>query len=146
VDRTRLQQELIRDEGKKLESYKDTRGYWTIGVGHLLGKDQRMLRITEEECNALLYVDIAEAESIARGCIPLFDKLNDARQRALVNMALNRGNHMKTSTTITPAINAAAAGLGPWSAVTKAINGSQWATQVGLRAIRLAGVLETGVA
>ena len=32
--------EMLRfDEGEKLQVYKDTEGYWTVGIGHLLTKN-----------------------------------------------------------------------------------------------------------
>lgn len=137
----KLKAELIRDEGKKLTAYKDSLGYWTIGVGHLLGSSPRMSTITDEECDALLTVDIAEAEAAARRLVPSFDALTDERQRALVNMVLNRGEQrMRDSSRIMPAILDAAT-TGDWSKVPEAIAGSQWAGQVGRRATRLGEML-----
>lgn len=142
----RLRTELIRDEGLRLEAYLDSLGNWTIGVGHLLGREKRMTRITMEESDAFLEVDLRVAESLARSCVPLFWQLTPGRQRALVNMAFNRGGHMRDSTTITPAINAAAASgtSADWSKVRAAIASSPWASQVGARAQRLADLLEAG--
>jgi len=36
MDRTKLMQELIADEGYKYEIYLDHLGYPTMGVGHLI--------------------------------------------------------------------------------------------------------------
>lgn len=142
----RLRTELIRDEGLRLESYQDTRDFWTIGVGHLLGVERRIIRITMPESDAFLEMDLREAEALARSCVPLFWQLTPGRQRALINMAFNRGGHMRDSTTITPAINAAAASgaASDWVKVSAAIATSPWATQVGARAQRLAELLERG--
>lgn len=140
-----LHNELIRDEGICLNAYKDTRGFWTIGVGHLLGKDKRMSTITPNEAVALLQIDIQNALAIVRSCIPRFIELDDVRQRALINMAFNRGNNMKTSSTITPAINKAI-DTGDWSHIEAAGMNSQWAEQVGNRANRLLHMLVTGEA
>lgn len=139
MDRDRLRQELTRDEGQKLVAYQDTQGLWTIGVGHLLGHNQRMSNITFAEAQALLDLDISIAEALARKLVPEFDTLTDDRQRALVNMAFNRGNNLATSSTILPAIQAAAQSQNEadWAKVPDAIKGTQWATQVGARADRL---------
>lgn len=140
MNRDKLREELIRDEGLKLGSYLDTAGLWTIGVGHLLGTWRRMTQVTMAEAIALLDYDLSEAEKLARRCVPRFDLLSEVRRRALVNMAFNRGGHMVSSTTITPAIVAASEGA-DWQAVASAIDGSEWAQQVGARAGRLREML-----
>ena len=133
-----LKRELERDEGKRLIAYKDSLGFWTIGVGHLLGGSPRMSTLTDDECEALLEWDIAKATDAARRLVPAFGTLSDERQRALVNMTFNRGEQrMRDSTKILPAILAASSG-GDWALVREAFAGSQWASQVGPRAARLA--------
>lgn len=144
--------DLVRDEGKKLVSYQDTKGFWTIGVGHLLGKTRRMTEITEEECQALFAADAAEAELVARRVLDSSDTwhlLDWVRERALINIAFNRGEtNMRNSTTITPAIRTAMASTfnqdEAWKAVAQAIVASPWADVIGARAGRLAYMLETG--
>ncbi len=143
MDLSRLHSDLIRDEKLVLKAYQDTLGKWTIGVGHLLGSWKRVDTITYPEAMAWLDIDIAAAEKLARSLVPGFDGLTDARQRALVNMAFNRGQHMATSTRILPAIIATVQS-GDWSKVRTAIEGSEWATQVKTRAIRIADMLVTG--
>lgn len=151
-----LRDELIRDEGIRLEAYQDTNGFWTIGVGHLLGTEKRMSRITAREADALLATDVEDAEKLVRevfgkdvvdrlwcGCQHRMCDVERARYRALVNMAFNRGGHMKTSTTITPAIKQALID-GNWAPVTAAIKASPWAKQIGRRADRIAQMLEKG--
>lgn len=149
MNRNKLYADLARDEGKRLRAYKDSLGYWTIGVGHLLGDQMRMAEITEEECRILFDLDVETAEST---CHSVFGQvsfviLDDVRQRALVNMAFNRGEqHMQESTTITPAIRFALKTMrdDDWRAVSEAIKVSPWAKQIGKRAERLAYMLETG--
>jgi hypothetical protein len=58
-------------------------------------------------------------------------------------MAFNRGGNMKTSTTITPAINKAI-DSGNWQLVSSAISSSEWAKQVGTRADRILSMLLLG--
>lgn len=139
MDREKLKEELIRDEGKRLQAYPDSLGFWTIGIGHLLGTSPRMTVITEAECSALYAYDVAQAEYIARACVPLFDQLSDDQQRALTNMAFNRGEkHMRESSKIVPAIRAASENRGTWGQAADEIRNSPWAAQVKGRATRLA--------
>ena len=35
-----LGEHLEHDEGRRTEAYQDTKGFWTIGVGHLLSAEQ----------------------------------------------------------------------------------------------------------
>lgn len=77
-DRSALIAELIRDEGERLDAYRDSVGLWAVGVGHLLGRYQRIERITEAESRALLVADIAEAEREGRS---LYDVDMAARAR-----------------------------------------------------------------
>ncbi len=139
----KLLNELMRDEDLRFNAYEDTQGLWTIGIGHLLGHIQRMSSINYNEIISLYNGDIKIALVIVRSCIPKFDTLDDVRQRALINMAFNRGENMKTSSTITPAINKAV-DTGDWEPLEVAINTSQWAQQVGNRATRLLYMLTTG--
>ena len=155
----RLREELSRDEGRRLSAYRDSAGFWTIGVGHLLGPgtQPRMSAITDAECDALLDYDIKVAEAAARRVFDvgiginanMWVLLDNVRQRALVNMAFNRGEkHMSESTTITPAIRYALVATfnqeDAWEKVAAAILASPWAAQIGARATRLATMLQTG--
>ena len=39
----KLKEDLIRDEGKKLDVYHDHLGYKTVGIGHLILKDDKVI-------------------------------------------------------------------------------------------------------
>lgn len=108
------------------------------------------------EAEAFLTLDVEDAEklvlevfgALAVGrldcpCDHLMCTPGKVRRRALINMAFNRGGHMKTSTTITPAIKKALVDDN-WAPVTAAIKASPWAKQIGARADRLAEMLATG--
>lgn len=143
MNRDLLRSELIRDEGARKNSagvhiaYKDSLGFWTIGYGHLMGKVPTMVTATETQALAMLETDINAAEKLARSLVPLFDKLTDEQQRATVNMAFNRGGHLAKSKSILPAILEASAG-GSWARVRQEIAASEWRSQVGPRADRIA--------
>lgn len=142
-----LKSQLERDEGRRLKAYLDnaTPPNWTIGVGHLLGSSPRMSTITDDECDALLTRDIEIAtQSLGRVFGFPLARLGGPRMRALVNMMFNRGEeHVRDSTTITPAIKLALA-TDNWHPVKTAIEASPWAVQIKGRAVRLAKQFETG--
>lgn len=134
--------ELTRDEGVRLEAYKDSLGFWTIGVGHLIHDNgsPRVLRITENEANAWLLMDIEHAIGLARETFGEgFDYLSDARQRALTNMAFNLGSKLAGFRKFL-----AAAREGNWVTASIEMMDSKWATQVGARAERLRDMVLNG--
>ncbi len=135
-----LRKELMQDEGLKLESYQDTVGLWTIGVGHLLGKERRMLKITLREAIALLDCDILDAEEALDRSIPFWHRLDDVRQRALMNMSFNLGARLGGFVNFKTAL-----ALGNWKVAREQMLDSKWADQVHARAIRLADMIEKGV-
>ena len=85
--------ELLHDEAYRTHSYKDTKGYWTIGIGHMLGKDQRYSNVTwtHEQIITTFMRDINESIYQTRKQIHTFDSLSDDRQRIMVNMMFNLG-------------------------------------------------------
>lgn len=141
-----LKAQLERDEGRRLVAYRDSNGYWTIGVGHLLGTSPRMSSITDAECDALLAMDVEIAtKSLGKVFGFPLARLDAPRMRAMVNMMFNRGiEHVQQSTTITPAIKRALDD-GNWKPVGDAILASPWGTQIKDRAKRLAKQFTEGV-
>lgn len=102
----RLKKQLIIDEGKKLTAYKDTLGYWTVGIGHLLTKKdpelmqleialkrnpKSTLTISEERCDYFFKNDY---EAALKGCKNVwsnFDNFLDEVQEICANMMFNLG-------------------------------------------------------
>jgi lysozyme len=130
----------MRDEGLRLQAYKDSVGLWTIGVGHLLGPTQRMTEITTAEAFALLEADVAEAAYRVKGLVGTLE-LDAVRLRALTNMAFNLGNRLGEFKHFLAAVKA-----GDWQAAGQNMADSLWARQVGARAVRLRVMIETGQA
>ena len=85
-----LKEELLQDEGMVLHGYNDHLGYLTIGVGRLID-ERRGGGITKEEAFYLLENDIGKVIVALRSKLPFWNKLNDTRQRALINMAFQMG-------------------------------------------------------
>ena len=138
MDRDKLREELIRDEGLRLSAYRDSVGLWTIGVGHLLGDEPRMSKITLAEAHALLEADINEAEMRARNFAGSVEG-DEIRFRALVNMAFNLGDRLGEFKRFLGAVN-----LGDWPRAAIYMMESKWARQVGGRAVRLRNMIRDG--
>lgn len=136
----KLREQLIRDEGERLEAYQDSLGNWTIGIGHLLGETKRMISITAMEMDALFTWDCYRAEQVADRCIPLWKSLDPPRQRVILNMAFNLGPRLLKFVDFRAAV-----ALSDWTVAAKAMEASVWFHQVGARAVRLRDTILTGI-
>lgn len=84
--------EIISHEGKRYKAYKDTKGLWTTGVGHLikLPAETWLLTatLTDKHVSDLLIEDLKQAENVVNGLgVPLTQNQFDA----LVSIAFNVG-------------------------------------------------------
>lgn len=139
---TDLADTLIEEsEGCVLTAYKDTRGLWTIGVGHLLTQDHDWTgyEITQQEADAYLADDTSYARVIATG-FPHFEAMNDVRQAVCISMCFQMGAKPLHWPEFMTALNdedytaAAAAGR----------DSDWWRVQTHKRAEREMKMLETG--
>lgn len=98
------------DEGCKLELYKDTEGFWTIGIGQLITKNpsynvardelDRLMgrvcngRITQQEAENLFNSSVEKARKgiLTNATLkPVYDVLDEIRRCALINMVFQMG-------------------------------------------------------
>lgn len=86
----RLKEDLLRDEGFVEYAYKDSLGYWTIGIGRLIDK-RKGGRITLEEAYYLLGNDIDRKAKALYQALPWLSSQPEPVQRALMNMAFQLG-------------------------------------------------------
>jgi len=91
-----IAEEIGKDEGDKLLPYRDTRGLWTIGKGHLLGNSippQFVNGITQAQDDALFAADMQHVKSLLNIYIPWWpvDGEDGPRAGALIDMAFNLG-------------------------------------------------------
>lgn len=139
----RLVKDIKQSEGCELKAYQDTLHYWTIGYGHLLPnqeKDWTGYTITQEQADAYLMDDLAQAQA---RCFHLIEwpKLDTpCRQNAVIELEFNMGGKWvkfyKTRLDI---------GNQDWQAAHDDLLKSLWAKQVGkTRSDRIADYLLTG--
>ena len=97
MNREKLIEELIFDEGMIDEVYKDHLGYNTFGVGHLiLDTDKECgqpvgTKVSKERIIECLNRDIDAICADLDRAIPWWRELDDDRQRVMANMGFNLG-------------------------------------------------------
>ena len=129
--------EQLKDfEGLELKAYQCTAGKTTIGLGRNLVD----YGITEEEAYYLAKNNINELEDELDRAIPWWRQLDDARQRALINLSYNVG----TTTLLKFKKTLQYLEDGSYEEAAKEVLDSRWADQVGRRAIFISNVFLTG--
>ena len=136
----KMVKQLRRDEGVVKHAYQDTEGYWTIGVGRLIDK-RRGGGLSEEEIDFLLNNDVAEKEKALEASVSFYKGLDEARRGVLLNMAFNLGIEGLLAFRNTLKL----VGEGRYKEASEEMLKSNWATQVGDRAVRLSKQMATGV-
>ena len=164
-----MEDQLVLHEGLREDAYRDTLGYWTIGVGYNLSargpaaletaigrkftvKDLQgrarysTLHITREEALKALRLDIKRVTGAVAAAWPFYSQLDPVRQKVAVDMAFNMGHKAERFVGTIAAIEA-----GDWPAAVSHLYHSRWAGQVGDgeggqfdRADRLTRMLLTG--
>lgn len=133
---TDIASQLRRDEGVRAHPYTDTNGKLTIGVGRNLSAKG----LTGNEIDFLLENDIREMTIELNARLPWYRNLDPVRQAVFQNMAFNIGIRGLENF---PQMLIAAA-KGHWEDVVTEMLDSEWAKEVGGRALRLANQIRTG--
>tara|TARA_R100001082_G_scaffold75546_1_gene43761 strand:+ start:310 stop:753 length:444 start_codon:yes stop_codon:yes gene_type:complete len=139
MNKDKLMEELIKDEGYKYEIYLDHLGYPTFGVGHLvLETDEEHGQsvgtpVSEERIKECLSHDIDVVCNELDMKDPWWRNLSDNKQRVMANMCFNLGH---------PRLSKFKKFLGAmqisdWETAAVEMMDSKWAGQVGDRAVRL---------
>ena len=123
-------------EGFRNRAYQDTVGVWTIGYGTNLQE----LVIDDELATKWLYDKLRQAE-VSAGGYPWYAKLSQPRKDVIVEMIYNLGlprfdKFAKLKTALAEQ---------KFDVAAMEMLSSVWAEQVGVRALRLAGQMKTGV-
>lgn len=134
-----LANQLRRDEGEVLHAYQDHLGFWTIGIGRLIDK-RKGGGLTKDEAAYLLGNDIARFTNALRTRLPWFDRIDEARQGVLANMAFQMGVEGLLGFRNTLSMIE----RGEYDAAANAMLQSKWSQQTPQRAARLAQQMRTG--
>jgi lysozyme len=135
MNRQRVAEQLLVDEGLRLKPYRCTAGRLSIGVGRNL-EDRG---IGESEALLLLDNDIKDFWEQLRGRLPWLEKAPERVQEAVVNMAFNLGVNGLLGFKETLALMQTE----KYDEAARAMLASKWARQVGKRAERLAGEVQS---
>ncbi len=135
MDKQRLFKQLRTHEGVEKFPYKCTAGYLTIGVGRNI--EERGL--LDDEIDFLLDNDINIAIDEVAATYDWFFDLSEVRQRVIIDMVFNLGlPRFAQFKNMIAAIEAE-----DYMQASNEMMDSRWAQQVGLRASRLAEMMET---
>lgn len=96
-----FEEELVQEEGLRLVPYKDSKGIWTVGVGHNMEADGLSREelaaavkhppITSADAMRLLDQDIAQHDRLLDYYAPWAANLDRVRYRVLRNMVFQMG-------------------------------------------------------
>lgn len=128
--------QLRIDEDVRTKPYRDSVGKLSIGVGRNLDD----VGLSTDEINYLLENDITRAETDCVKLFANFDTLSDNRRAVLVNMGFNLGrDRLAGFKKFRAAVEAC-----DFDRAAKEMLDSRWASQVGMRALRLAKQMKEG--
>ena len=92
---------LARQEGRRLDVYRDSEGFWTVGVGHLVSTDKSLSAdqaralcgapLSDDECDRLLDSDIEDKVRQLTAAFGWFGGLPEWPRRGLIDMAFQLG-------------------------------------------------------
>jgi lysozyme len=140
-----LKSHLRESEGWRERPYLDSKGFWTVGHGHLLPRnitrqELNEMRWTREHGESVLDADLANAIHEA-GAFPWWITLDPVRQAVIVELVFNMGrSKVKGFTRMIAAIQNK-----EYQKASRELLDSQWRKDVGpTRSRRLALMLETG--
>lgn len=142
--------ELLKfHEGERLTAYQDTRGLWTIGVGHLLEDPRnpkwRGYTITKEASDQLFELDYVKHAELVRKYAPWAMAFDEVRRYVVIDMTFNLGiepfdgDGFKDWPLFVSQLRA-----NDWAAAAANMRSTLWARQVKGRAQRLARMIESG--
>tara|TARA_R110002167_G_scaffold2973_1_gene14438 strand:+ start:498 stop:911 length:414 start_codon:yes stop_codon:yes gene_type:complete len=132
----RIEDLLIKHEAMRLKPYECTAGDLTIGVGRNLDS----MGLSEDEVYYLLQNDIRRCEKELLKAFDWFAHLDTVRQDAMMDMCFNLG--ISRLRGFEKALNAMEEGDYEEAAVE--FLDSNWADQVGQRAITITNMIRTG--
>lgn len=136
----KLYAQLGVDEARRCKPYRDTVGKLSIGVGRNLDD----VGLSDDEIDLMLKNDVQRAVTVLDRNVPWWRNLTDARQQVLANMCFNMGwgDSGKGLSSFVNTLTKVKAG--DYTGAADNMLASKWASQVGVRAIRLARMMREG--
>ena len=138
---------IMSNEGKGLpgkpgQPYKDSKGLWTIGVGHLIGDGKSLppewnRTLSDDEMKTLFEKDYDKHKTLAEK-FPNFKNFNLSGQAALIDLAFNIPKALSW-----PIFNKQLSEMDVEGAA-KNLEGTDWYKQVGNRAPKTVALLRNG--
>ena len=98
---------ITKDEGARNKAYKDSKGLWTIGVGHLIKPDEQHLitaTLTDEQVEDLLKSDLKWCSEAVESSVKV--PLTQPQFDALYSLCFNIGGTAFKNSTVVKKINA----------------------------------------
>ena len=136
LDMDALLADLRRDEGLKLDPYKDTLGHLTVGYGHELKPGEMIKSISMDDAETILLDDVSATLAELDAAISWWRTLAPDAQRALANQSYELGVHgVLAFAHMLAALKAHDYADASVDALT-----SKWAQQVPERAARIAAL------
>lgn len=132
--------QLIVDEGKKPLKYLDSRGFWTVGIGHKIRKGEVFSRpLTDVEMTDLCKADVLATVVGMNNAFPWWSRMPEDLQDAFVNMNFNMG--VSTLLTFDTFLDLLA--RAQYTAAADDLVHTKWNGQVGNRAKRIEAVFRS---
>jgi lysozyme len=98
---------ITKEEGARNKAYKDTKGLWTIGVGHLIKDDEKDLinaTLTNDQVEELLRSDLKWCSEAVESSVKV--PLQQNQFDALYSLCFNIGASAFKNSTVVKRINA----------------------------------------
>lgn len=139
---------LIEDEGLRYNPYRDTKGNWTIGVGHYIGPVLEKLVLDLDTCMFMLMKDIGNKVDDLHNLYgeEFYESLPRPRQLALLSWAFTMSRRsQETFVNFNRFVKA-----GDWDNAAREVLDSKWASDVDPRHTdhgrdnRIAFMIKTG--
>ena len=98
---------ITKEEGSRNKAYKDSKGLWTIGVGHLIKADEQHLltaTLTDDQVEDLLRSDLKWCSEAVESSVRV--TLTQSQFDALYSLCFNIGGTAFKNSTVVKRINA----------------------------------------
>lgn len=144
MDLERLQKQLELEEGKRNLAYKDSKGIWTIGIGH----NVETRPISDLAVKIIFEDDVSTVVELLDKYLPWWRGEDVVRQNALIDLGFNLGvgpsPEDKEGKLLTFKNTLKAWKEGDYVGASNGLAASLWYKQVGSRGRRIVKMVQTG--